>query len=46
MHCNNENWFGIFFYLPYRGVPFDSEAHRVYRSTTLSVIYSVHVILL
>jgi hypothetical protein len=27
MHCNNENRFGNFFYLPYHGVSNDSEMH-------------------
>jgi hypothetical protein len=34
----------IFFYLPYHGVPDDSEAHRCIMFNDTSVIYSVHVI--
>jgi hypothetical protein len=29
MHCNNENWFGNFFYLPYHSAPDNSEVHTV-----------------
>jgi hypothetical protein len=43
MHCNNENWFGIFFYLPYHGAPDDSEVHRCIMFNDTGVIYSVHV---
>jgi hypothetical protein len=46
MHCNNENWFGIFFYLPYFGVPFGHLGAPGIIFNDTGVIYSVHIILL
>jgi hypothetical protein len=44
MHCNNENQFGIFFYLPYRGAPDDREVHWCIMFNDTGALYSVHVI--
>jgi hypothetical protein len=46
MHCNNENMFGNFFYLPYCGVHADSEVHECVMFNDIGAIYSVCVLLL
>jgi hypothetical protein len=46
MHCKNENRFGNFFYLPYRGAPNDREVHRGIMFNDMGAMYSLHVFLL
>jgi hypothetical protein len=41
IHCNNENWFGFFLYLPYRSAPDDSEVHQCVMFNDIGVLYSM-----
>jgi hypothetical protein len=41
IHCDNENSFGFFLYLPYHGAPNDNEVHRCVMFNGTGVLFSM-----